>query len=181
MKLQGKAVAWVLPLVLTGCFHKTNQARNQPPLAPQLEDTPPPNTPINLPQPTVTVPSTPKVTVQQQQPKPAPKHKKTPKPAPSPASSSTQMASNSVPEVPAIGTLSSGEPADLKRQTVDSIASIERGLNEINRRLSDQEQKTSTQIREFLKQARTALASGDLDGAHTLAVKAKVLLGELNQ
>ena len=33
--------------------------------------------------------------------------------------------------------------------------------------------KTAAQIREFLKQARQALTSGDVDGAHTLAVKAK--------
>jgi hypothetical protein len=37
------------------------------------------------------------------------------------------------------------------------------------------------QIKEFLKQARTALGSGDVDGAHTLAVKAKVLFGEISQ
>ena len=37
------------------------------------------------------------------------------------------------------------------------------------------------QIKEFLKQARTALASGDVDGANTLAKKAKALLGELSQ
>jgi hypothetical protein len=45
--------------------------------------------------------------------------------------------------------------------------------------MSDQEQKTAAHIREFLKQAREALASGDVDGARTLAAKAKVLLGEL--
>jgi hypothetical protein len=49
----------------------------------------------------------------------------------------------------------------------------------LNRSLNDQEQKTAAQIREFLKQAREALASGDVDGAHTLAAKAKVLLSEL--
>ena len=47
--------------------------------------------------------------------------------------------------------------------------------------LSDQEQKTAGDIREILKQAREALASGDADGAHTLAAKAKVLLAELTK
>jgi hypothetical protein len=47
--------------------------------------------------------------------------------------------------------------------------------------LSDSDQKTADQIREFLKEARTALASGDVDGAHTLAAKAQVLLAALNQ
>ena len=47
--------------------------------------------------------------------------------------------------------------------------------------LSEPEQKTAVQIREYLKQAREALASGDVDGAHTLAAKAKVLLAELTK
>jgi hypothetical protein len=61
------------------------------------------------------------------------------------------------------------------------IATTERGLNGITRSLNEQEQKTAAQIREFLKQAREALATNDVDGAHTLAVKAKVLLSELTQ
>ncbi len=81
----------------------------------------------------------------------------------------------------AIGQLSSGEPSDLREQTENSLAATEHGLNSINRSLSGPEKKTAAQIREFLKQARVALASGDVDGASTLAEKAKVLLGELNQ
>jgi hypothetical protein len=82
--------------------------------------------------------------------------------------------------VSAIGQLSSGDHSDLSRETADAIAATERGLNGIGRALNDQEQKTAAQIREFLKQARQALTSGDVDGAHTLAAKAKVLLGELS-
>jgi len=85
------------------------------------------------------------------------------------------------PGVSAIGQLSSGEPSDLPRETADSIATTERGLNGLGRTLNAQEQKTADQIREYLKQAREALISGDVDGAHTLAAKAKVLLGELSQ
>jgi hypothetical protein len=83
--------------------------------------------------------------------------------------------------VSAIGQLSSGGPADSRQQTENSIADIERRLNGINRGLSDSEQKTADHIREFLKQARTALDSGDVDGAHTLAAKAQVLLAELTK
>ena len=68
-----------------------------------------------------------------------------------------------------------------QRQTEEAIASIERGINSINHPLSDSDQKTMDQIREFLKQARAALASGDVDGAQTLAAKAKVLLDGLTQ
>jgi hypothetical protein len=83
------------------------------------------------------------------------------------------------PEVSAIGQLTSGDPVSYRQSTEQAIASIERGVNSINRGLSDSDQKTADQIREFLKEARTALASGDVDGAHTLAAKAQVLLNEL--
>jgi ribosomal protein S20 len=98
-----------------------------------------------------------------------------------PPANSTQQASIESPGVSAIGQLSSGDPSDLRQQTVNSIAATERGLSSITRQLSDQEQKTAAQIREFLKQARAALNSGDVDGAHTLAAKARVLLGELSR
>jgi hypothetical protein len=68
----------------------------------------------------------------------------------------------------------------MRQTTDDSIASTEKALNGITRKLNDQEQKTAAQIHEFLKQARDALTSGDVDGAHTLALKAKVLLDELH-
>ncbi|HZL52515.1 MAG TPA: hypothetical protein VFC37_16370, partial [Terracidiphilus sp.] len=110
-----------------------------------------------------------------QTPKPPPKHKKPPaNPTPD-----VQQATVGTPAVNAIGQLSSGDPADQRRQTEESIASIERGLNDISQRLNDQDQKTAAHIREFLKQAKAALASGDVDGASTLAAKAKVLLSEL--
>jgi hypothetical protein len=83
--------------------------------------------------------------------------------------------------VSAIGQLSSGDPLVLRKETEDSIAAIEHGLNTITRALSDQEKKTAGQIREYLKQARSAFSSGDVDGAHTLAAKAKVLLNELSE
>ena len=58
MKLSARSAAWLLPLLLTGCFHKTQVAQNQP-LAPPIEDTPPAKpepSPTNLPPPEVTVP-----------------------------------------------------------------------------------------------------------------------------
>jgi outer membrane biosynthesis protein TonB len=184
MKLPARSVAWLLPLLLTGCFHfhKTNQNQVQP-LAPPIEDAPPPKpvpSPTNLPPPVITVPNqTPAPNADAQPeatPKPPVKRKK-----PAPPANAAQQASSGSPGVSAIGQLSSGDSSDLRQQTMDSIAATERGLNGITRELSDQEQKTAGQIREFLKQARAALASGDVDGARTLAAKAKVLLGELSQ
>jgi len=54
-------------------------------------------------------------------------------------------------------------------------------LTGIKRTLSTDEQLTSTQIKTFLTKAKQALADNDLDGAQTLATKAKVLLDELTK
>jgi outer membrane biosynthesis protein TonB len=184
MKTPRKSVALLLPFLLTGCFHKTEQVQNQP-LAPPVVDTPPPapaSAPKDLPPPVVTVPETQSPAQTTPPPKPEEKPAKHTTHHPKPDSKPTEQASNnSAPAVPAIGQLSPGDPSDLRNQTEDSIASTERGLKDLNRTLDDQEQKTVSQIREFLKQARAALTSGDVDGAHTLAVKAKVLLGEIHQ
>jgi outer membrane biosynthesis protein TonB len=170
----------LLPLLLTGCFHKTQQAQVVPLAPPVVEPlpSPPPPTPADLPPPVVTPPNQPTeaaATTQPEQPspKPSPAHRK-------PPVKNTQLAMNGSAGVSAIGQLSSGDPADLRQQTENSLAATERGLNSINRQLNGQEKKTAEQIREYLKQARAALASGDADGASTLAAKAKVLLGELN-
>lgn len=167
----------MLPLLLTGCFHRTHQMPVQP-LAPPIELPPSPKTepaPTELPPPVISVPNQapPAAKAQPQAtPKPPAKRKK-------PAANRTQIAAAESPGVSAIGQLTSGDPSDLRQQTENSIAATERGLNGITRTLNSQEQKTVAQIREFLKQARAALASGDADGAYTLAAKAKVLLGEL--
>lgn len=183
MRLSAGYAAWVLPLVLTGCFfHRTQQPNNQP-VAPPL----PPSTtiktePVELSPSATTIPTQPTKTAKtpsQPTPKPAEKRRK-----PQPTNPSQEVAANVAPPAPAvsaIGQLSSGDPANYRRETEDSINTIEKGLNGINRSLNDSEQKTADHIREFLKQARQALTSGDVDGAHNLAAKAKVLLAELQK
>jgi hypothetical protein len=186
-----KSVALLLPLLLVGCFHKAEQVQNQPPLAPPVVDTPPPApapAPKDLPPPVVTVPqnqpaadATPPAKETDTKPVKHPVHHTTKPDSKSDTKPAEQASNGAAPEVSAIGQLSSGDPSDLRNQTEDSIASTQRGVNNLNRQLNDQELKTVAQIREFLKQARTALTTGDVDGAHTLALKAKVLLSELNQ
>lgn len=184
MKAGLRSVAWLLPLILTGCFHKQPQVINQP-LAPPIEDTPnqapvPSPAPGDLPPPVISTPAdnttkTDTTKPAEGEPKPPVHHKK---PAPKPV----QQASNGeTPSVSAIGQLSSGDGSDLRSQTDASIQSTDRALKQITRPLSDTEKKTAAQITEFLKQARSALGSGDVDGAHTLALKAKVLLDQLTK
>jgi hypothetical protein len=182
MKTPARIFVWLLPLMLAGCTHNATQVQ---PLAPPIVDTPLPEpspAPKDLPPPVVTVPTQPAPatntaanTETTPPPKPPARHRK-------PATAEpTQQASTESSGVSAIGQLSSGAPSNLHVQTSDLIATTERGLNGITRSLNEQEQKTAAQIREFLKQAREALTSNDVDGAHTLAVKAKVLLSELTQ
>ncbi|MGO9323137.1 MAG: hypothetical protein ACLP07_01135 [Terracidiphilus sp.] len=183
MRSPAKCAAWLLPFVLTGCFHMP--FHKTPPPQPML---PPPLVvplhpielvSIELPAGVRLIPGKPlyNMRVQDETVKPLIRHWRSVNPPE--IVNVPEVAATS--EVSAIGQLSSGDPGSYRQQTEASIASIERGLNSINRTLSDSDQKTADQIREFLKEARTALASGDVDGAHTLAAKAQVLLAGLTQ
>jgi len=186
MRVSAKFTAWLLPFVLTGCSHWSHKAKNQP-VAPPL---PPPATigtePVDLPPAATSIPPQPTETAKtpsRPPSKPAPRRKPQPPPQQT-AKNAPEVAASAPtaqPAVSAIGQLSSGDPANSRQDTEDSILSIERGLNNLNRSLDDNEQKTADHIREFLKQARQALGSGDVDGAHNLAAKAKVLLDELTK
>lgn len=174
MRFPLKCVILVLPLLMAACEHKQQKAQ-LPPLAPPdvAKIPPPPNPPPPANETIATKPTQEAPTPPVPAEKPVVKKKK-PKPT-----DTTEQAANPNPEVSAIGQLSSGDPAEFRRQTVDSIASVERGLHNINRPLDESEQKTADHIREFIKEAKAALDSGDIDGAHTLSDKARVLLNEL--
>jgi outer membrane biosynthesis protein TonB len=59
------------------------------------------------------------------------------------------------------------------------LQSAEANLNGITRTLSKEEEAMRAQIREFIKQSRTATTENDPARAHTLAVKARLLSDEL--
>lgn len=172
----------MLPLFLTACFHHTHPLQSQK-LAPPLPVSPPLNTTsVELPASSTTIPTQPTENAKaptEETPKPHVHRRR-------PVDRNVEEAANvpppgAPPAVSALGQLSSGDPVNYRNATAESINAIERGLNGLNRQLSPPEQKTADHIREFLKEARAALASGDVDGAHTLAVKAKVLLAELTK
>lgn len=180
MKLSAKGAAWLLPLLLTGCFHhKTQLAQNQP-LAPQIEEPPPPKpepAQTNLNPPVATISEQPQA---QQQITPPPEPVKKPARHKKPSAPTNEVASSGTPAVSAIGNLTAPDASNVRQETDTLIEQTEKALNGITRKLSEPEQKTAAQIREFIKQAREALTSGNFDGAHTLATKAKVLLDELH-
>lgn len=181
--MSAKIAAWLLPLVLTGCSHMPHKAKNQP-VAPSL---PPPanigTVPVDLPSTATSIPSKPTETAntpaRPPEKRPTPRRKPQSPPQPAQAKNPPDVAATAEPAISAIGQLSSGDPVNSRQDTEDSILAIEKGLNGLNRTLSDNEQKTADHIREFLKQSRQALGTGDIDGAHNLAAKAKVLLDEL--
>jgi hypothetical protein len=187
MKSPVRSIAWLLPFLLTGCFqlpfHKKQPTqvrmlapRAQPSQAIQLVD-------IELPPADTIIAAYAIYNMwEEAQPIPPPvRHRRQPNPNPDDAATAPEPAPPPSPAVSAIGQLSSGDPGNFRQQTENSITDIERRLNGINRTMGDSEQKTADHIREFLKQARAALASGDVEGAHTLAAKAQVLLAELTK
>jgi hypothetical protein len=191
MKSRARDVAWLLPFLLTGCFqlpfHKKHPTRAQilaQLLAPHSQS----SQAIQLvaielpPGDTIIAAYTIYDMREETEPIPPPvRHRRPPSPNPDDAVTAPEQTPPPIPAVSAIGQLSSGDPASSGLQTENSIADIERRLNSLNRTLSDSEQKTADHIREFLKQARAALASGDVEGANTLAAKAQVLLAELTK
>jgi hypothetical protein len=191
MKLHARNVAWLLPLFLTACFNRPHQQPIQQ-FAPPVGNLPkPPAEHPELPAWAVILPEesldTDTDAIVEEAAKPAVRHRKpankaTPETADNAQSSSgnAQQSENESAEVPAIGTLSSGEPSDMKLETSTTISDTERGLKSIGRTLNGEEQKTAAQIRRYIREARKALTSGDVEGAHTLAAKAKALLSELN-
>jgi len=181
MKAPIKCASGLLPLALTGCFnlpfHRTQPVKAATLAPPLVLSQPVELAVIELPAREMVIPAKPIYNLPAEPIEPPRRHRRQPKPevVEVPQEGSTN------PEAPAIGQLSSGDPSNFRQQTEGSIYSIERGLNSINRNLSDPERKTADQIREFLKQAKTALDSGDIEGAHTLAGKAQVLLAGLTR
>lgn len=181
MRQRLRCVLWLLPLALTGCFHlpfhRTTSVKAAE-LAPSLPLSEPVELAVvELPPHELVIPAKPIYNLREQPQPVIPqfRHRRIrveEVTAPQEGTTSSEVSA-------IIGPLSSGDPPNFRQQTMDSIASIERGLSGINRSLSDPERKTADQIREFLKQAKSALDSGDVEGAHTLAGKAQVLLAGL--
>lgn len=196
------AVCMLLAVLVSGCKHKTPVVI---PVAAQAP--PPPEKPIaqTASLPPVPQPEIPKVGPPgSDEPPPQPKPHRTthhkPKPATPatgdqntkdtkepakdtpPATAIQQASAGEAPAASPIGQLttagdSTGTPSHHDIQ--ETIDSTEKRLSEIKRALTPAEQETTVQIRTFLTKAKQALNQDDLDGAHTLATKAKVLLDEL--
>jgi hypothetical protein len=135
------------------------------------------------------------------QPKPAPKphHRKKPSspdcptaaPAPNSAENSTSSApcpppkkvvrngGSDEPSIQLVGGTATEQAAD-QRSTGQLTSATEENLKKITgRQLNPSQQEMVSQIKQFMEQSKTAVAAGDLDRAHNLAVKAHLLSDEL--
>ena len=184
MKRFGVGLALVA-LSCTGCshlpWHKNPPPKAQAPAiqpkpaapAPAPKPVPPPVTPAPVPPPApapVAAPKPVKKHIYHHKPKPAVK------PAAAPAAPAAPQANSLV------GMLSEGDAAGnpaLRKQTSDLIAATQRRLQGVRASRMAARKDTVTQVRLFLSQARQAMAMNDLQGANTLATKAKILVDEL--
>ncbi len=174
----------LLLLGAAGCRHKPAPAAIPvaPPLPVPLEPVPEPkNPPLVASVPTQPIPL-PRVTVP-----PPKKPKKVKKPTPP-----VQVATANVPVTPAatapdptsvIGALTPGgeQVPELHQRAVELIAANDKRLSGLSAESKEKQKEQLIRVQNFQKQAQTALAAGDADGAYTLATKAKVLLDDLQK
>ena len=78
-----------------------------------------------------------------------------------------------------LGQLTTGDAAPLRQQTEELLRSQQRRLSAISPAVAALHSQQIEQARLFLKQADDAWQKADVDGARTLATKAKVLLDEV--
>ncbi len=173
----------VLLLGAAGCRHKTAPVALQvpPPSPVPLEPAPEPKTPpLVASVPTQPIPL-PRVTVP-----PPKKPRRVKKAAP------VQVAAANVPPNPAaaapdpsrvIGALTPGgeQVPEMHQRAVELIAGNDKRLSGLSAEFKDKQKEQLIRVQNFQKQAQTALATGDADGAYTLATKAKVLLDDLQK
>jgi hypothetical protein len=174
------ALALVLIAGLAGCRHKT--VRFVIPQGAQmqieLEAIPPPDEPeeiATLPPPELSPPSPP------EPPKPAPRRR--PAPAPKEEAPPPVQVADAGSAAIAIGDLSTGGDTmpQAHQQTQDIITSILKRIAALPAKTADAQKKQLSQIRRFLDQAQQALNSGDAEAAQNLAIKARLLMDDLEK
>jgi len=169
--------------LLAGCRHKTRQAAVVPPPPPEIKpvlvSVPPPTHPSEpVPTQAATVPDLPPVEEAPKKPVRAPRRATPPAPAPAPP---VQTAAAEPPIE--LGSLSAGgeSSSSLKQETYNLIHVLDTRLNALPASIVSTHPGEIERAKRFLKQAEESWNSADMEGAHTLAVKAKVLLDDLQK
>lgn len=163
-----------------GCRKKVQVPPLPPIQAPVALETPPqPEHPPMIEPPVVKLPPVPVASsgAKPKRERRKPAAKTTPAPEPP-----VQVASNEpATEAAAIGALTSGGEANPKSQqeAAEMIAANEKRLNGLSAQVSEEQKPQISKVKNFQRQAQEALNSGDVEGAKTLATKAKLLLDDL--
>ena len=177
-------------VVMTGCRHRKVVVTTQPPPPPRLTEHPaiPHATMADIP--FISMPEPPNVVLGGAV-EPAPtRHEAPPEQATQPTAATnaqedakrTASEGEEPPTTTPIGQLSAapntrGLPSS--KSIGNEIQWIQGQLKNIHHALDAKQQRTASEIQTFLAKATNALQAGDLDGAHTLTVKARVLLSEI--
>lgn len=183
--LQGAGLGCVMAIGLTGCRHKPVLPPLPPVIQPMavLRSSEPDPLPM-IPPVQVELPSVPMASGA------TPRRERRRRPSgqsAAAASAATTPPDITAPTVPAeadlIGSLSLGGEASPRAQqeAADMIASIQNRLSNLSAAKVRQERSQVSRIRNFRRQAQDALNSGDVEGAKTLATKARLLLDDLEK
>jgi hypothetical protein len=167
---------------LSGCVH-LHKAPRVPVLPPVLTPIPlvnvpaPANLPL-IPAPVVDLPPMPTAAAAAS-PRRERRHL-VPKSATAPAE---EAAPEPMTDEAAIGDLTAGGAANPQAQheAASLIHTIQLRLNGLSPQIARRQRSQVNRVRNFWKQAQEALNSGDVEGATTLATKAKLLLDDLDR
>lgn len=155
--------------------------------APTITDTNVPSAipEVPVPQPTPEpVPTKPAPTVAK---KPRPvrprvETKKAPPPTPTESSDKPVIEEGGKAETtPPLIASENPQAAQLRADTNQLLGVAEYNINNVRRTLSKEDQAIVQHIRGFVEQSRQALKDGDIERAHTLAIKAHLMSDELSK
>ena len=182
-RLAGAVVCAGIAVSLSGCHHRTPQVPVLPAvLAPvPLATLPPPTTEPMLNAP----PAQPQLPIPIAEAAASPKRERR-HTAPRTAAAvpeETPAIPEPVPEADAIGQLTTGGATNpqAQQEAAEMILSIGNRLNAIPPQTARHQRSQINKIRNFWHQAQGALHSGDVEGAKTLATKARLLLDDLDK
>ena len=182
-------VTLILSLALSGCKKKKPPVPAPQAQAPTITDTNVPaaipEVPVPRPEPEP-APSKPSPTVAKK-PKVRPKvdTRKTSPTQPGVSTSSDKIVVDDASRQPdpapppLVATEASNQAAQLRANTTQLLGAAEYNINNLRRTLSTDDQAIVQHIRGFIEQSRQAMKDGDIERAHTLALKAHLMSDEL--
>lgn len=170
-------------LLLGGCHHRARQVAVMPPppveIRPVMVSVPPPTHPSEpIPTQATTVEDLPPVA---EVPKKTPRSSRRTVP---PAAAPLPPVQTATVEPPIeLGELSAGGDASssLKQETYSLIHALDARVAILPAAVTSGHRREVERAKRFLKQAEDSWNTADVEGAHTLAIKAKVLLDDLQK